>query len=52
MQDGTELGTEVLSLLRDEPRREAMGHAARQVFESERGSVGKVMKLVDTLLQE
>jgi 3-deoxy-D-manno-octulosonic-acid transferase len=42
----------VLSLLRDETRRLQMGVAARQVFESERGSVGKVMKLVDTLLQE
>jgi 3-deoxy-D-manno-octulosonic-acid transferase len=52
VKDGTELGAEVLSLLRDETRRLPMGVAARQVFESERGSVGKVMKLVDTLLQE
>jgi 3-deoxy-D-manno-octulosonic-acid transferase len=50
--DGDGLGTAVLSILRDEPRRLAMGRAARQVFESERGSVGKVMTLVDDLLQE
>jgi 3-deoxy-D-manno-octulosonic-acid transferase len=29
-----------------------MGTAARHVFDSERGSVGKVMELVDRLLQE
>lgn len=50
--DGGQLGNEVLSILRDESRRGAMGKAARQVFESERGSVDKVMKLVDDLLQE
>ncbi|KAF1004166.1 MAG: 3-deoxy-D-manno-octulosonic acid transferase [Luteibacter sp.] len=50
--DGDTLGAEVLSLLRDETRRASMGRAARQVFEAERGSVGKVMKLVDGLLQE
>jgi 3-deoxy-D-manno-octulosonic-acid transferase len=49
---GDELGEQVLSLLRDQDRREAMGKAARHVFDSERGSVGKVMKLVDRLLQE
>lgn len=50
--DADALGAEVLSLLRDETRREHMGVAARRVFESERGSVGKVMTLVDRLLQE
>jgi 3-deoxy-D-manno-octulosonic-acid transferase len=29
-----------------------MGDRARYVFDSERGSVGKVMELVDRLLQE
>ena len=52
VDDGSGLGAEVLSLLRDPERRAAMGGAARQVFESERGSVGKVMELVDRLLQE
>lgn len=52
VDDGSGLGAEVLSLLRDPERRAAMGSAARQVFESERGSVGKVMELVDRLLQE
>jgi len=47
-----ELGEQVLSLLRDHDRRESMGLAARHVFDSERGSVGKVMTLVDRLLQE
>jgi 3-deoxy-D-manno-octulosonic-acid transferase len=47
-----QLGEQVLSLLRDHDRRQAMGAAARHVFDSERGSVGKVMKLVDRLLQE
>ena len=50
--DSNGLGAEVLSMLRDETRRQQMGRAARQVFESERGSVSKVMKLVDHLLQE
>jgi 3-deoxy-D-manno-octulosonic-acid transferase len=52
VKDENELGEQVLSLLRDRERREAMGARARHVFDSERGSVGKVMKLVDTLLQE
>jgi 3-deoxy-D-manno-octulosonic-acid transferase len=52
VNDKDELGEQVLSLLRDRERREQMGTRARYVFDSERGSVGKVMKLVDTLLQE
>lgn len=52
VSDGDELGEQVLSLLRDPVRRRRMGEAARHVFDSERGSVGKVMKLVDSLLQE
>ncbi|TCV92152.1 3-deoxy-D-manno-octulosonic-acid transferase [Luteibacter rhizovicinus] len=46
------LGEDVLRLLRDEVRRKSMGEAARKVFDSERGSVERVMKLVDNLLQE
>jgi len=52
VKDSEALGEQVLSLLRDHDRREQMGHAARHVFDSERGSVGKVMDLVDRLLQE
>ena len=52
VENQTELGGQVLSLLRDRERREAMGARARHVFDSERGSVGKVMELVDRLLQE
>ena len=52
VKDSDQLGEQVLSLLRDRDRRELMGSAARYVFDSERGSVGKVMDLVDRLLQE
>lgn len=46
-----ELGQHVLQLLRDPATRVAMGHRAREVFESERGAVGQVMELVEALLQ-
>ncbi|MET0505058.1 MAG: 3-deoxy-D-manno-octulosonic acid transferase, partial [Luteibacter sp.] len=52
LANGDDLGAHVLALLRDHERRHAMGIAARHVFDSERGSVGKVMSLVDRLLQE
>jgi 3-deoxy-D-manno-octulosonic-acid transferase len=52
VDDGEQLGEQMLALLRDHERRERMGDRARYVFDSERGSVGKVMDLVDTLLQE
>jgi 3-deoxy-D-manno-octulosonic-acid transferase len=42
----------VLELLRDSARRERMGHLAREVFDSERGAVGRVMRLIDAMLQE
>ncbi|WP_130619275.1 lipid IV(A) 3-deoxy-D-manno-octulosonic acid transferase [Dyella amyloliquefaciens] len=47
-----ELGTHVLQLLRDEPRRDRMGMVARIVFDSERGAVKRVMGMIDRLLQE
>jgi len=47
-----ELGEVVRNLLRDEPERKRMGLAARHVFESERGAVERVMKLIDRLLEE
>jgi 3-deoxy-D-manno-octulosonic-acid transferase len=47
-----QLGMEVLELLRDGRLRERMGRDARRVFDSERGAVGRVMKLVDDILQE
>jgi 3-deoxy-D-manno-octulosonic-acid transferase len=47
-----ELGTQVLQLLRDEPRRDRMGMVARIVFDSERGAVKRVMGMIDRLLQE
>ncbi|KRE96542.1 3-deoxy-D-manno-octulosonic acid transferase [Frateuria sp. Soil773] len=50
--DGARLGGAVLELLRDTVRREHMGRMAREVFDSERGAVRRVMTLIDTLLQE
>jgi len=50
--DGAELATKVLGLLCDRERRERMGRRARMVFDSERGAVGRMMRLVDGLLQE
>lgn len=47
-----ELGHEVLELLRDARLRERMGRNARRVFDSERGAVGRVIALVDRLLEE
>jgi 3-deoxy-D-manno-octulosonic-acid transferase len=46
------LGGEVLELLQDEARCKQMGHQARVVFDSERGAVGRVMRLIDRMLQE
>ncbi len=50
--DSPRLGQEVLRLLRDPDKRRRMGRAAQQVFERERGAVGRIMQLIDTLLQE
>jgi 3-deoxy-D-manno-octulosonic-acid transferase len=50
--DGAELGPKVLALLCDRERREHMGRCARRVFDSERGAVRRVMRLVDGMLQE
>jgi 3-deoxy-D-manno-octulosonic-acid transferase len=47
-----QLGHAVLDLLRDERQRERMGRQARRVFDSERGAVGRVMELVDRVLEE
>jgi 3-deoxy-D-manno-octulosonic-acid transferase len=47
-----QLGLDVLDLLRDGRLRERMGRDARRVFDSERGAVGRVMELVDGVLQE
>lgn len=47
-----ELGSQVLMLLRDGPRRDRMGMVARIVFDSERGAVKRVMGMIDDLLQE
>jgi 3-deoxy-D-manno-octulosonic-acid transferase len=46
------LGMEVLELLQDQPRCTQMGRQARVVFDSERGAVGHVMRLIDRMLQE
>jgi 3-deoxy-D-manno-octulosonic-acid transferase len=46
------LGNEVLELLHDEQRCKQMGQQARVVFDSERGAVGRVMELIDRMLQE
>ncbi len=50
--DSQHLGQDVLRLLRDPGKRQRMGRAAQQVFERERGAVGRIMQLIDTLLQE
>ena len=50
--DSPRLGQDVLRLLRDPDKRRRMGRAAQQVFERERGAVGRIMQLIDTLLQE
>ena len=50
--DNQQLGHDVLQLLRDPDKRQRMGRAAQQVFERERGAVGRIMRLIDTLLQE
>lgn len=50
--DGPDLAAKVLGLLSDRARRERMGRRARMVFDSERGAVGRVMRLVDGLLEE
>ena len=50
--DVDRLGPDVLQLLLDGTRRLRMGQAAQQVFERERGAVQRVMRLVDSLLQE
>jgi 3-deoxy-D-manno-octulosonic-acid transferase len=52
VMDNEQLGRNVLQLLLDPARRGAMGQAAQQVFERERGAVQRIMRLIDTLLQE
>lgn len=47
-----QLGPSVLKLLLDSDKRAQMGQAAQQVFARERGAVGRIMSLIDTLLQE
>jgi 3-deoxy-D-manno-octulosonic-acid transferase len=49
--DSRALGDAVLQMLRDDERRRAMGLAAQQVFERERGAVGRLMQLIATQLQ-
>ncbi|AGG87538.1 MULTISPECIES: lipid IV(A) 3-deoxy-D-manno-octulosonic acid transferase [Rhodanobacter] len=50
--DAAGLGPAALKLLLDAGRRARMGRAAQAVFERERGAVQRVMRLIDTLLQE
>ncbi|MBD8872194.1 lipid IV(A) 3-deoxy-D-manno-octulosonic acid transferase [Rhodanobacter sp. DHB23] len=50
--DRESLGDAVLRLLRDDGRRHAMGQAARQVFERERGAVGRLMELIAAKLRK
>jgi 3-deoxy-D-manno-octulosonic-acid transferase len=47
-----QLGSHVLRLLLDHGLLDRMGRAARIVFDSERGAVGRVMRQIDDLLQE
>lgn len=50
--DSAMLGESVLRLLLDDTRRAAMGHAAQQVFERERGAVGRLMELIGAQLRQ
>jgi 3-deoxy-D-manno-octulosonic-acid transferase len=47
-----QLGDAVIGLLRDGARRQRMGQHAREVFDSERGAVQRVLRLIDDSLQE
>ncbi|MDE2315452.1 MAG: 3-deoxy-D-manno-octulosonic acid transferase, partial [Xanthomonadaceae bacterium] len=49
--DSAALADAVLQLLCDDQRRRAMGLGAQQVFERERGAVGRLMRLIATQLQ-
>ncbi|MDE2279044.1 MAG: lipid IV(A) 3-deoxy-D-manno-octulosonic acid transferase [Xanthomonadaceae bacterium] len=49
--DSAALADAVLQLLCDDQRRRAMGQGAQQVFERERGAVGRLMRLIATQLQ-
>ncbi len=50
--DAVQLGPAALKLLLDAAKRGRMGQAAQVVFERERGAVQRVVRLIDTLLQE
>jgi len=47
-----QLDRDVLQLLNDPGKRQQMGLAAQQLFERERGAVRRIMRMIDTLLQE
>jgi len=46
------LGPDVLALLLDPARRARMGQAAQTVFDRERGAVHRIIRMIDSLLQE
>jgi 3-deoxy-D-manno-octulosonic-acid transferase len=50
--EARQLGPEVLRLLLDRPTRQRMGQDAQRVFERERGTVQRIMQLIDGMLQE
>lgn len=52
VERGEDLGAAVLQMLRDPASLERMGLCAREVFDSQRGAVQRVMHLIDGLLQE
>ncbi|HEY9133684.1 MAG TPA: lipid IV(A) 3-deoxy-D-manno-octulosonic acid transferase [Dyella sp.] len=52
INDKDELGSVTVRLLLDAVQRERMGERARHVFDSERGAVERVMRLIDQQLQE
>ncbi len=52
VDDASQLGPCVLRVLLDKDGRQRMGQAALQAFERERGTVQRVMQLIDGLLQE
>ena len=50
-REASQLGGEVVALLRDEPQRSRMGAAARDVFERERGALERTLRIVDEVLE-
>lgn len=51
INDSAELADTIVGLLREAEKSEAMGHAARQLVEENRGTLDRLMVVVDSLLE-